>query len=221
MAGIGVLNQNLKLLMERNSRELSTIKANLFSAAGERKIKTLLVTSCYPQEGKTISAISLAIALAELNDKVILIDGNLQAPKIYKLFNIDPVPGLTDLLSSDALKDYHAVRKTEYRKLMIIPHGSEMSKSLNIFESEMFKNRLDFLKQYFDFIIIDGPAVFGSSDVSVISKYLDGTVLVVECETTKWEVVQQVKDRINNIGGNILGVVLNKRNYYIPRMLYG
>ena len=222
MNAVGVLNENLKSAIFKNLKELSTIEGNIASFASDKQlIKTILVTSCSPLEGKTVSSISMALALSiEANAKVVLIEGNISSPRIHELFNIDTVPGLSDLLISRSNLN-EIMRKTEFKNLTIIPSGSDISKKLDVFETERLQDLLGSLKKDFDYVIVDGQSVSGSSDVSIISKYFDGVVFVVECEKTRWEVLQQSKEKIKGVGGKILGVVLNKRIYYIPEKLYG
>jgi protein-tyrosine kinase len=222
MNAVGVLNENLKSAIFKNLKELSTIEGNIASFATDKQpIKTILVTSCSPLEGKTVSSISMALALSiEANAKVVLIEGNMSSPRIHELFNIDTVPGLSDLLISRSNLN-EIMRKTEFKNLTIIPSGSDISKKLDVFETERLQDLIGSLKKDFDYVIVDGQSVSGSSDVSIISKYFDGIVFVVECEKTRWEVLQQSKEKIKGVGGNILGVVLNKRIYYIPEKLYG
>ena len=222
MNAVGVLNENLKAAIFKNQKELSTIEGNIASfTSNKQPIKTILVTSCSPLEGKTVSSISMALALSiEANAKVVLIEGNMSSPRIHELFNIDTVPGLSDLLISRANLN-EIMRKTEFHNLTIIPSGSQISKKLDVFEIERLQDLIGSLKKDFDYVIVDGQSVSGSSDVSIVSKYFDGIVFVVECEKTRWEVLQQSKEKIKGVGGKILGVVLNKRVYYIPQKVYG
>lgn len=243
-----MLQKSLQTLLKKNSRELSTVEGNILSAARDREIKTILVTSSTNFEGKTISAISMAYGLAtETNAKVLLVDGNLHSPKLYELFEVNSAPGLSDLFISkkekysDAMRksdvdsvpglsddlyvskaEYSdVIRKTEDENLMIMTHGSETTSTLDVFKSKLFKEKLDFLRQKFDYVIFDGRSILGSSDSSVVAKYFDGVILVVECEKTRREVFLQAKEKINNVGGFVLGAVLSKRKYHIPKMLYG
>jgi protein-tyrosine kinase len=222
MNAVGVLNENLKSAIFKNLNELSTIEGNIASFASDKHpIKTILVTSCSPLEGKTLSSISMALALSiEANSKVVLIEGNISSPRIHEMFNVDNVPGLSDLLTSRANLS-EIMRPTEFKNLTIITAGSDISKKLDVFETETLQNLIVSLKKDFDYVIVDGQSVSGSSDVSIISKYFDGVVFVVECEKTRWEVLQQSKEKIKGVGGKILGVVLNKRVYYIPQKVYG
>jgi Mrp family chromosome partitioning ATPase len=88
-------------------------------------------------------------------------------------------------------------------------------------ESDVFAGKLKSLMARFDYVVFDGDSLLTSSNASMIVKHFDGVVLVVECERTKWEVLRLAREKVQNVGGNVLGVVLNKRRYYIPRGLYG
>jgi capsular exopolysaccharide synthesis family protein len=221
MKKIGMLSQDLKTELMENGRELSAVEGNLLSVAESRHIKKIFITSCFTSEGKTVSAISMAYALStSANAKVLLVDGNLHFPKIHELFNVKAIPGLSDLLIANA--DYSSVvRETEYQSLNIMPHGTGISDTLGVFRSKIFKDKLDFLSQSFDYIIFDGSSILSSSEAALTAKHFDGIILVIECEKTKWEVVQLAIEKIRNVGGIILGVVLNKRKFYIPKILYG
>jgi capsular exopolysaccharide synthesis family protein len=162
----------------------------------------------------------MAFSLAtEANARTVLIDGNLSTPRIHELFNINKSPGLTDVLYHGGNLD-EIIQRTEFSKLNIIASGSEVAKKLDFFETDHIKKTLETLKQNFDYVVVDGQSVSGASDISIISRYFDGILFVVECERTRWEVLQQAKEKIQSVGGKILGVVLNRRKYYIPQKLY-
>ena len=218
---LSALSKGLRTLLKKNSRELSSVESNILSAAKGREIKTILVTSSTNFEGKTTSAISMAYGLStETNAKVLLVDANLRSPKLYELFDVDSAPGLSDLVMSDTEYD-DVIRKTEDENLVIMPHGTETTNTLDIFRSKLFKEKLDLLKQKLDYVIFDGCSILGSSDSSVVAKYFDGVIIVVECEKTRREVFLEAQEKINNVGGYVLGGVLSRRKYHIPKILYG
>lgn len=216
----GVLNQGTKTIVQRNIRELSSVEGNIMSVAEkDRDIKTILVTSCGAGEGKTISAISMAYGLCnDTNLKVLLVDGNLHTPKIHSLFNVENKPGLSDFILNNEINVF---RDTEFRYLTVMPQGTEISNPLDVFRSLDFRDKLQKLRGMFDYVIFDGHSILASSDVSVAARYFDGVVVVLECEKTKWEVLEMAAEKIKKLKANIIGVVLNKRKYYIPRILYG
>ncbi len=215
----GILSPDIKKLVEKNSRELSEIEGNLLGTSHDGQIRVFFITSCNASEGKTVTAISLAYALSQnARRKVLLIDGNLHTPRLHEIFSLDAGPGLTDLCCG---KVRDVERDTELQDLYVITHGSPVENTADLFRSEDFKTALDNLKKNFDYVIVDGCPVIGSSDALVSAKCFDGIILVVECEKTTWEIAETVQNKLKISGGNIIGAVLNKRKYYIPRFLYG
>jgi capsular exopolysaccharide synthesis family protein len=211
----------IKELFKEKMNEFYSIKGQLLSVAGNRTIKTILVTSCYPNEGKSTTTLSISYALTDETDfKVLLIDGNFRAPVLHKYLNMERSPGFSDLFLSEN-ETRISLKPTENESLVVIPNGSAVTNPIRILNEDIFKEKLDTLGEGFDYIITDGTSIFGFSDILITAKYFDGIILVVECERTRWEVVQEAKERLENVGGSILGVVLNKRNYYIPKAIYG
>ncbi|MDP8218719.1 MAG: CpsD/CapB family tyrosine-protein kinase [Candidatus Theseobacter exili] len=215
-----MFSRELKTLLDKNYKELSTAEGNILSSAKGSEVKSIFVTSCQSSSGKTVSSINLSYALAtEANAKVLLVDCNFHSPKIHELFGIMQNPGLSDYFRSD-IEYQELIRNSEYDNLKIMPVGSEIPNSIQVFKSRNFANKLSALKNNFDYVIFDGDSVLGSSDVSIAAKHFDGIIFVVECEKTRWEILQLAKRKAENAGGNVLGVILNKRKYYIPSMLY-
>ncbi len=215
-----MLQENVKEILERAHDELLAIKGNLLSSAKGKSIKTILITSSKPSEGKTVSAINLALGLCKTDAKVALLDGNLLHPCLHKMFNVSNTPGLSEFFTSNNEFSDEVLMETEYERLFVMPCGIPAEHSVDIFRTETFGSRLDSISQNLDYVILDGPSILSSSDVQLIANRFDGIILVVECEKTKWEVVKQAKVKLNNVGGDILGVVMNKRRYYIPGRLY-
>lgn len=229
--------------LKRNLSSLAVAEANIQSA--HKGIKTIYVTSCSRSEGKTTSAVHLAYALSTGgNRNVLLIDGNSHWPKIHELFDTHAAPGFTDLLLSNGggrssaedspegrtapgppgVPEHESddlFRPTVYRGLTVMTNGTEPPGDADILIENRLSAKLADLRDRYDFIIVDGQAVVESSYATVLANRFDGVILVIECEKTKWEIVQMAVDKIHKIGGTVLGVILNKRKYYIPRFLYG
>jgi capsular exopolysaccharide synthesis family protein len=222
MSSPGVLAEPVKKIVERNSRELSSIDANMMGVVGNNAINSILITSCSAKEGKTVSSVSMATALSnKAGVKVVLVDANLQMPTLHNVFGINSSPGLSDMILSDAELE-KSIYPTEYENLSVIPFGTEpKEKKLAIFETDKFKNIILCLKEQFDYVLVDGPAVFASPAITLMAKHFDGILFVIECEKTRWEVLQEATKKLKSVGGNIFGVVMNKRKYYIPRWFYG
>lgn len=216
--GLPALSRDWELRVQQNQRELGSAEGNLHHAA--RDAKTIYVTSCFHGEGKTTAAVSLALALAEQSTrKVLLIDGNTHSPQLHVLFGTEASPGLSDFNEND-MDISSLLRETVYPRLTLMTLGDPKELGDAVEKKVRLLNSFG-LRERFDYILVDGHSALGSSHVPLIAQYFDGLVLAVECEKTKWEVVQQVREKIEQVGGKVIGVVLNKRKYYIPKLFYG
>ncbi|AGW13736.1 CpsD/CapB family tyrosine-protein kinase [Megalodesulfovibrio gigas] len=216
---MGRLPEAIKAKLVKNTREMALAEGNLLSAG--KGARSLFVTSSFKGEGKTTAALSLAYGLT-INGSatVLLVDGNPTAPLLHQLFQVETAPGFTEFLQGGVqLADL--IRGTDVRNLAVMPFGSSGLEISHILKANLLQERLTQLQEHFDYIIMDGGPVMSSSEVNVLAGQFDGVVLVVECEKTKWEVVQSAVERLRLVNGKVLGVVLNKRRYYIPAALYG
>ncbi len=217
----GRISNGLKRVLNKNVGELTKIEGNISSAAGDKEIKTILVTSSNRKEGKSTAAVSIAFGFSyESAKRILLIDGNLRSPVIHKIFNTEREPGLADLCSTN-MEYFEVLKATESEYLTLIPCGSRVKNSIDILGSSAFREKLLSLRPWYDYIVFDSPSVLESSDVAIVARYFDGVILVIECEKTRREVVESATEQLNKVDSYILGVVLNKRQYYIPKTLYG
>ncbi|MBF0448488.1 MAG: CpsD/CapB family tyrosine-protein kinase [Magnetococcales bacterium] len=227
----GVLDADLRAATERNFRELSAIEGNILNAAGGRDIRSLLITSCAPKDGKTTSAIGMAVTMAnEPYNRVLLVDGNLHNPSIHRMFRLNQYPGLSDVvlagLKSDQVGESsqgfgpEVFQSTEYDNLSVLTAGSAVKNSLEVFRSPNFISFFERIKGEFTHVIFDSTSFLGHSDVAIISKQFDGVLLVISSGKSKQQVINLVKDRMLGVGGNLLGIVMNRRKYYIPSWAY-
>jgi capsular exopolysaccharide synthesis family protein len=212
------LSRRSEKLLNRNFNQLSVAEGNLLSQ--KKEIKTIYVTSSFPKEGKTISAVSLAYALSVYGGHdVLLVDSNFASPQIHRLFNINNTIGLRDIFDQGG-DPLHVIIPTLYESLSLVVSGSQSSSQLSAVEGKDFKEILDRYSAGFEYIIFDGSAVFSSTDPVFFARYFDSMIVVVECERTKWDVAQITIEKIIRANGNVTGVVLNKRKFYIPKVLY-
>jgi capsular exopolysaccharide synthesis family protein len=205
--------------LARNLGQLSMVEANLRSV--KKDTKSIYITSCFNGEGKTTSAVNLAFGLAfNQGARVLLIDANPRSPMLHKLYGISLEPGLLDWLHNGNSAD-SVIHETKYPNLYVMPFGKADRGRPNLLKEDVLSPRLESLKEQFDFILVDGHSVLWSSDAPLLTSFFDGTLLVAECEHTKWDVAKEAAAKIGMLGGNVLGMVLNKRRFYIPRFLYG
>ena len=197
----------------------------LLSAAGQPP-KTILVTSSQPGEGKTTTTINTSICLSQLGATVLLIDADMRRPRVHKIFGIDHRKGLSNYLSSDtSLKT--VVQTTKFPNLYVMPSGIVPPNSADLLSSEKFRLMLQKLSQHFDHILIDSPPINSVTDPVIISRQVDGVMLIVHGGKSSREMVVHSRQELANVGAKIFGVVLNNvnmqrdgYNYYYHRYQY-
>ena len=214
-------SNRLKRILESGADEDFALEGNLLSAAKGGPVGTIYVTSSRAGEGKTTTAIKIATALSKnVNGKVLLVDGNIQNPQLHSIYSLNASPGLAESLQGGTDLQ-NTIQSTNVPNLDVMVAGGDGSGSMDINDSKLFDQKLVQLKQSYDYVIFDGSSVLSSSRACHIARHFDGVLLTVECENTKWEVLDLAREKIDNVGGNVLGVILNKRRYYVPKALYG
>jgi Mrp family chromosome partitioning ATPase len=196
-----------------------TIASGLVRSAATNQPRALLVTSCDHGEGKTFSASNMARALASQGlGPVLLVDANPDAPRLHRLFDTGDGAGLFDLLDGGAPVPYEV---PDAPGLQVLPLGEDAAGRGHLLRDERrLIQALGSLKRAFGWVVADGPSVFGPFDASTIAPRFDGVIVVVQTGRTRWEVVQTAQRRLSTVGSKVLGVVMNRRRYYIPRLLY-
>ncbi len=185
----------------------------LLSAEGAPK--TLLVTSSQPSEGKTTTAVNLAVSLAQTGANVLLIDADMRRPRLHSIFEMENNRGLSTILSGELTEaevymwvDHHA------SGLFLLPAGPIPLNPAELLGSDKMRRFLKIVEATFSYIIIDSPPITSFSDGVIISAMTDGVVLVVHGNKIARNVVQHSQKVLNNVGARILGVVLN--NVHVP-----
>ena len=214
-------SRELERIINNTQLGLSALEGNMLSAAKGTEPRVICVTSCLPGEGKTTVAVSIANALAaRAGGNVLLVDGNQKTPRIHELFEEKEAPGLMDVIADQAVPS-EAIRSTSIDRLQVLPIGTRGNKTKAAFSEQRFAQKLAELRQRYSYVIFDGGSVLTSSDMSMLARHFDGVIFAVECEKTKIDMLEEARENIQNAGGKVLGVFLNKRRYYIPRGLYG
>ena len=180
------------------------------------KSQTILLTSTVQAEGKSWISANLATAFAQTGRKVILIDADMRKGRQYNIFGISPIPGLSNYLSGmDAngdeeldLSEY--IQQTEVENLLIMTAGNIPPNPSELLVSQEMKQLLEDLKEVCDVIIIDGTPCQLVSDSIILSRIVDTTVIVTAYKQTKKDTLGRIVKNIQNVGGKIAGVVINK-----------
>lgn len=194
-----------------------TLRTNIQFMNSKKSLKTLLVTSTMPGEGKSWVAANLAITFAQAGKKVLIIDADMRKGRQHVMFNIENRMGLSNFLSgidemgkNENLDILKYVRATEIQNLFLIPAGNVPPNPSELLASETTINMIEKLKEVFDFIIFDGTPSLLVTDALIVARLVDSTVIVTAHNSTKKENLEKVKKDIENVGGNIVGVILNK-----------
>ena len=191
------------------AESLRTLRASLFLATADGPPTRLLITSARPQEGKTCLSTNLAISLAQMGRRVVLVDADLRRPRVHRVFDIPITPGLTNYLtgSSPLPQLLHA---TPVRLLDVIPSGPVPPSPAELLDSLAMRTLLDELNKRYDFVVIDAPPVLGFADVPLLSRFAGGLLLVVRAGSTPRAIAKQTADYLLRLRAKVLGVVLNQ-----------
>lgn len=185
------------------------IRTSIQFAQAGKELKTLAVTSCMPNEGKSMTAANLAVVLTQAGKSVLLLDCDMRNPTVHKNFNLSNKVGLSSCISmGTALSD--AVQKTSIEGLYALTGGVIPPNPSELLGSEQMKNVLQRAKEQYDYVLIDTPPVMPVTDALIVSRFVDGMILVIASAEVKVEMARDVKNQLVNAGANILGVVLNK-----------
>lgn len=184
----------------------NSLAADIKFGKENNNIKSIAVTSSIKGEGSTTTAINLALALSNSN-KTILIDGNFKSNKISEVLKVNSNKGLSDIIL-DNLKLENVVVNFN-RNLDVLTTGSIAENSISILDSKEFDSLICELGKIYEYIIIDAPALQVVADSKVLSKKVDGMILVVKAEGTKKDIIKSSINDIENLGANLLGIVFN------------
>ena len=186
-----------------------TVRTGLFFASRNNDLKTILVTSGAPGEGKTIFAVNLALTIAQSGSKTLLIDADIRKPRVHKILQLDNAEGLTSYLSS-AGATIKTQKTAEDNNLYVVTSGPVKTNPTELLGSPRMKNLIDEARKRFDKIIIDTPPVMTVSDPLILTGISDGVVQVINFGKSNKRIQLRTKNKINSFGGKIVGAVLNR-----------
>jgi protein-tyrosine kinase len=200
------------------SEAYRTIRTNIQFAGIDREIKTILLTSTGPSEGKSTTSVNLAIVMAQSDKRVVYIDADMRKPTGHHTFHLPNRKGLTSYLAGQVSLD-EVVQTTEIPNLSAITAGPIPPNPAELLGSKRMGLFLEELKQNFDHIIIDSPPTIAVADATILATQVDGCILVVNAGKTNRELAIKAKQQLENVNAPLLGVVLNNKeikgnNYY-------
>ena len=187
-----------------------TLRTNIEFASVDAPIRTLLVTSSIPGEGKTITAANLAVVFAQAGRRVLLVDADLRKPGVHAVFDLPNAHGLTTLLRSDDVNLDGIVQQTEQANLRILTTGPLPSNPAELIGSQRMRTVLDRLKTDEDLVIFDSPPLKAVTDSAILSSLLDGTLFVIDAGHSRRPAVRSGREVLAKAGANVVGAVLNR-----------
>ena len=202
------------------------LRTNVHFMRMEKDIKTILYTSSSPFEGKTTTVINLAIAMAQTSEKVLLIEADLRKPMVSKLFGIDKIPGLSDIILGNyewrdtvrTITDFITgdmkiddIMKTPgIDNLNIITSGTISPNPSELLGSQRMEDFISQVREEYDVVLFDSCPVLAAADASILASKLDGAILVYHVGKIARGALRRAKAQLENVKARVIGVVLNK-----------
>jgi capsular exopolysaccharide synthesis family protein len=182
----------------------------LLSQAGSPP-KSLLVTSSYPSEGKTTTAVNTAFSLAHTGAKVLIIDADLRRPRLHSIFGVPNKSGLSSILSKDLseAESFGIIKQHKESSLYVLTSGPVPPNPAELLGSEQMRRLISHVESSFTHIVVDSPPISSFTDGVLLSSLVDGVLLVIHSGKSSQLIAKRSVQLLQDVGANILGVVLN------------
>ncbi|MEL6547763.1 MAG: polysaccharide biosynthesis tyrosine autokinase, partial [Myxococcota bacterium] len=185
-----------------------TIRTNLMFMSPETPARFLVITSSSPREGKSTTAINLAIVTAQSGKRTLIVDTDMRRPRLHKSFRVGNDVGISSYIVGESTLD-ESVQRSPVEGLDLLTCGPIPPNPAELLHTEAFERLLDELRERYDRVIFDSPPVTAVTDSLVLSSMMDGVVLVLHANITTLHSAQIARRRIEDVGGRIFGGVLN------------
>jgi polysaccharide biosynthesis transport protein len=203
---------NLKEPESTFAEHYRNIRTSLLLSTPDQAPKVFIVTSALPQEGKTVTAINLAVSFTQLGKKVLVLDCDLRRPRVHKIFRIKNTAGVTSFLVGRSRIEDIIYRYPGEPNLHVLPSGPIPPNPVELIISKGMKEMMGALRQHYDFIFIDAPPLMGIQDAILLGEHGDGLVLVAWGGKTPRKVIEKAKGEIEKFNIRLFGLILNKVN---------
>ena len=213
---LGVIPQKVKPLMDptaeaAHAEAYRVLRTNVRFSKQAMGGKSICVTSASVGEGKSLTLFNLAYISAQLGDRVIIVDSDLHRPRQHKILEVTNRPGLANIIVGDATLD-DCIQHTPEKNLDFLPSGKLATGVHGLIATEQMKAVVAELRERYDFVFFDSPPIIGVSDASLLTREVDGVLLVIQHRKYPRALSARAKNMVENFGGNLLGVVLNNIN---------
>lgn len=203
------------------SEQYRTLRTNIQAINTKHPVKTLTITSSIHSEGKTITAINLAVSMANDMDKknILLVDADLRRARLSKYLGITADTGLAQLLSNGHTPD-ETFLNIGIDNLTVLPAGKIPHNPAELLGSLKLKNLIGLLKSKYDYIIFDTPPVISLTDAGLLGAQTDGVVMVIQANRTQKGIIEHSQSLLRQAQARILGCILTNIQYHIPAYIY-
>lgn len=199
------------------SEVFRALRTNLQFMNRSKNSQTILITSTVQAEGKSWTTANLATTFAQTGRRVVIVDADMRKPRQHKIFSCKMCPGLSNYLSEineigkrERINFKDCIQATEVENLFLLPSGNIPPNPSELLLSENLEELIRDLSNEFDVVLFDGAPCLLVTDSTIISRMVGATVLVASYKYTKIDDLKQAKKRIKSVGGNLVGVVLNR-----------
>ena len=184
------------------------LRTNVMFSMPGNECKCVGVTSSMPSEGKSTTAINLAISLAQIGKRVLLVDADMRIPSVAGRMKVKGTPGLSDFLVGEAKID-DTVRSIEEYGIHVMPAGSVPPDPTGLLEAKQLEHLFSGLRKIYDFVIVDLPPVNSVPDAVILAKHIDGYLLTVREKVTRHKDVVETLKQLKLANANVVGFVSN------------
>jgi capsular exopolysaccharide synthesis family protein len=185
------------------------LRTNLFALGRNAPMRVLLITSAVPQDGKSTTAANLALAFAQTQQQVILVDCDMRLPTLHKIFGLPNQAGLSTVLGGHTSLE-SALGFTKIPQLKVLTAGAPVYNSAELLGSRQMAALVGQLSMVFDVIVLDGPPLLPVIDSAVLAPFVNGVLMVVDQSKSDQEAVTTACEQLETVGANLLGVVVNR-----------
>jgi polysaccharide biosynthesis transport protein len=202
---------------------IRAVRTNVLFSSAEEGVRTVVITSAGPGEGKSLFSSNLSVSLAQAGQRVLHIDADMRRPRVHDIFDVSQEPGFSNLLVGDC-KPSEAVRKTGIANLCVLPAGMIPPNPAELLGSKRCVEYLATLGEHFDWVVIDSPPVLAVADASVLANAASGVIFVIGADQTTRNTAKAAVDQLNAVQAHVIGAVLNRadvqRNPYYYSAYY-
>jgi succinoglycan biosynthesis transport protein ExoP len=200
------------------------VRTNILFCSPDRPLRTILVTSSQPVEGKTMTVVNIGVVMAQSGQRTLIVDTDMRRPRLHKILGVSNEHGVSRLVVGDGeIED--AVKSTSVPDLYVLPCGPVPPNPAEILQTERFTQLVQHLGMRFDRVIFDSSPVLAVTDAAILSRVTDGTIIVVRAGRTARDQLLRTRNALASVNANLLGCVLNdvdlKNPHYSSYYNYG